>query len=118
MNLIKETIEAVSSTGKKIAAGIAKTVSLGTINLSGNEADALKGLVQSLITGKDNWDKMGLDKERIARNQELQTQRMFTSTLQYTGDNPVEPSVFYSNTVSFPYNLFDFWLRSDENPFI
>src|ERR1043165_1347089 len=61
---------------------------------------------------------MGLDKERIGRKQELQTERMFQSTLQYTGDNPVEPSVFYANTVKFPYNLFDFWLRTGRKPFI
>src|ERR1044071_6575040 len=60
---------------------------------------------------------MGLDKEKIDRNQELQTARMFQSTLQYTGDQVVEPAIFYANTVKFPYNLFDYWLRNDKEPF-
>jgi hypothetical protein len=54
MNLVKETIEQINKIGKKIGAGIASALSLGTINLSGNETDTLGELMGSAITGKDN----------------------------------------------------------------
>ena len=55
---------------------------------------------------------MGLDKERIQRIQEQQTERLFKSTYADMIDKTIEPTIFYSNSVQFPYNLFDFFLRS------
>jgi hypothetical protein len=48
---------------------------------------------------------MGLDQEKINRIQEQHTAIMFQSTA--INETMVEPSVFYANTVNFPYNLLD-----------
>jgi hypothetical protein len=42
---------------------------------------------------------------------------MFKSTYAEALNNVVEPSIFYSNTITFPYNLFDYWLRNEKDPF-
>ncbi|KLL03555.1 MAG: hypothetical protein MRERV_38c022 [Mycoplasmataceae bacterium RV_VA103A] len=117
MNLIQKTIGAISSTAKKIGAGIIKGLSMGTIDLRGDETDAMNELLGSAVTGKDKG-KDFMEREKDIRNQELHTARMFQSTLQHTGDNPIEPSIFYANTVKFPYNLFDYWLRTEKKAFI
>jgi len=85
------------------------------INASGTD-EAQKEIAKDIV-GRDRG-KDFMERERINRIQEQHTARMFQSTLQHTGDNPIEPSIFYANTVSFPYNLFDYWLRNvEENPF-
>ena len=102
MHLVKVAIEGVS----KMIGGIQKAVgSFFGIDTSGID-ESKKDIAQNLV-GRDRGGSF-MERERSQRIQELQTQRMFQSTLQYTGDNPVEPSVFYANTVKFPYNLFDF----------
>src|SRR5207302_3578715 len=79
--------------------------------------DAAKEDMAKNLVGRDRG-KDFMEREKNQRIQEQHTARMFQSTLQHSGDNPIEPSVFYANTVSFPYNLFDYWLRNDERPFI
>ena len=69
--------------------------------------DAAKGELAQNLVGKDRG-KDFMEREKNQRIQEQQTARMFQSTLSHTGDNPVEPSIFYANTVKFPYNLFDY----------
>src|SRR4051812_30371410 len=112
MNLLKESIDAVNSVGKKIGSSLISGLSRGAVNLSGNEGKAVSGLVENMISGTDTWNKMRLDKERIGRKQELQTERMFSSTSHLVSEAMLEPSVFYSNSTTFPYNLFDFFLRA------
>ena len=102
MTLVKVAIESV---GKTMGAIAKAAGSFFGIDTSGAE-DAKKHMAQN-IAGQDRA-KDFMERERSQRIQEQQTARMFQSTLQYTGDNPVEPSVFYANTVKFPYNLFDF----------
>src|SRR5437763_15774217 len=60
---------------------------------------------------------MGLDKERTGKVQKQHTERMFKSTYAEILNNSIEPSIFYSNTLTFPYNLFDYWLRNEKDPF-
>jgi hypothetical protein len=36
---------------------------------------------------------------------------MFQST-SLTGESMLEPNIFYANSITFPYNLFDYFLRS------
>src|SRR3954453_15939029 len=55
---------------------------------------------------------MGLDKEKMGRIQEQQTERLFKSTITDILDKTIEPSIFYSNSIQFPYNLFDFFIRA------
>ena len=111
MDLMKDTIEAINKTMKKLGAAAVKAASLGTIDLKGDEMDAMEGLLGGM-GGKDNWDKMGLNRERISRIQEQQTERLFKSTTTDILDKTIEPSIFYTNSVQFPYNLFDYALRS------
>ena len=59
---------------------------------------------------------MGLDRERISRIRELQTQRLFTSTSNFASETMLEPSIFYTNSEHFSYNLFDFFLRAGYKP--
>src|SRR5436853_4077828 len=102
MTLVKVAIEGVS----KMTGAIAKAAgSFFGIDTSGAD-EAKKDFAQNLV-GRDRGKEF-MERERSQRIQEQQTARMFSSTLQYTGDNPIEPSVFYANTVKFPYNLFDF----------
>src|SRR5436190_925241 len=102
MSAVKIAIDGVN----KIMGSLQKAVgSFVGIDTSGTD-EAKKDLAENLV-GKDRGGDF-MERERSQRVQELQTQRMFSSTLQYTGDGPVEPSVFYANTVKFPYNLFDF----------
>jgi len=111
MDLMKETIEAIDNLVKKIGAGMIKVASMGTIDLAAKDLTSLVGMAGEM-SGKDNWDKMGLNKERISRIQEQQTERLFKSTITDVLDKTIEPSIFYTNSVQFPYNLFDFFLRS------
>src|SRR3954467_14201693 len=53
MNLVKETIDAIQKTTKKAGAALARGLSMGAIDLKGDEADALGGLLGG-IGGKDN----------------------------------------------------------------
>ncbi|MCE8163260.1 MAG: hypothetical protein I3274_03520 [Candidatus Moeniiplasma glomeromycotorum] len=110
MDLMKETIEAIQKTGKKIGAGIVKGMTGGLVSLDGSEGDAIEGLMGGM-GGKDNWEKMGLNRERVQRIQEQQTERLFKSTITDALDKTIEPSIFYTNSVQFPYNLFDFFIR-------
>ncbi|CAI2189546.1 17613_t:CDS:2 [Funneliformis geosporum] len=71
----------------------------------------MEKLTKELMTGKDGFKSMGLDREKINRIQELQTARMLQSTTN-TGESMLEPTIFFSNSVQFPYNLYDFFLRS------
>ncbi|RHZ37265.1 hypothetical protein [endosymbiont GvMRE of Glomus versiforme] len=109
-NLVRDTIDAVQNTVKSIGSGILKALSLGAIDASKTKKPMEK-LTKDLMTGKDGFKSMGLDREKINKTQELQTQRLFTST-SLTGESMLEPSVFHSNSVQFPYNLYDFALRS------
>ena len=111
MNLVKVAIEGVTKTISAGAKAIGKFFGIDATE----SQEVQKDLAQNLV-GRDRGSSF-MEREKDNRNQELQTQRMFQSTLQYTGDNPIEPSVFYANTVKFPYNLFDYWLRNDEEPF-
>src|SRR5438128_2965170 len=111
MSLVKVAIEGVSKTMGAVTKAVGKFFGIDATE----SQEAQKDLAQNLM-GRDRG-KDFMERERSQRIQEQQTARMFSSTLQYTGDNPVEPSVFYSNTVSFPYNLFDFWLRTEKEPF-
>src|SRR6185369_17458166 len=112
MSLIKVAIDGVS----KLIGGAKQAIgSFFGIDASG--IDAAKEDMAKNVVGRDRG-KDFMEREKDIRNQELHTSRMFTSTLQHTGDNPIEPSIFYANTVKFPYNLFDYWLRNDERPFI
>jgi len=72
-------------------------------------------MIENFI-GKDRG-KDFMKREKDTRNQELQTQRLFQSTSHFASETMLEPSIFYANTVKFPYNLFDYWLRNEENPF-
>ncbi|CAI2196440.1 9101_t:CDS:2, partial [Funneliformis geosporum] len=91
MSLMKETIDAVNKTAKKIGGALVKGMTGGLVSLDGSEGDAMEGLLG---------------------NMEQQTLRMFTSTSNMASETMAEPSVFYSNSTQFPYNLFDFFLRS------
>src|SRR3954464_3339941 len=90
------------------AAGSAASSAIGSGGAMGN-------LTRDLLTGRDGFKSMGLDREKVNRVQELQTQRMFQS-MAGTGESMLEPSVFYSNSVQFPYSLYDLWLRSSILP--
>src|SRR4051794_29606575 len=112
MALVKVAIDGVSQTIK----GATKAVgSFFGIDTSGVEK--AKEEVAGDLVGKDRG-KDFMEREKDNRNQELQTQRMFTSTSQFASETALQPSVFYANTVKFPYNLFDYWLRNEQNPFI
>ncbi|KLL03328.1 MAG: hypothetical protein MRECE_19c010 [Mycoplasmataceae bacterium CE_OT135] len=111
MTLVKVMVDGVS----KMVGGAKQAIGkFFGIDASGVDV-AKQDLAQNLV-GRDRG-KDFMERERSQRIQEQHTARMFTSTLQYTGDNPIEPSIFYANTVKFPYNLFDYWLRNDEEPF-
>src|SRR5437773_10620295 len=111
MSLVKVAIDGVT----KLMDGAKKAVG-GFFGIDASGIDAAKEDLAKNLVGRDRGGDF-MEREKDARNQELHTARMFTSTLQYTGDNPIEPSVFYANTVKFPYNLFDFWLRTEKKPF-
>ena len=102
MNLVKVAVDGAMKTMNAVAKAAGSFFGIDT---SGAQ-EAQKDMAQNLA-GRDRG-KDFMEREKIARNQELQTQRMFSSTLQYTGDQIVEPAIFYSNSVNFPYNLFDF----------
>jgi hypothetical protein len=112
MTLVKVAIDGVSKmmSGLKKAAG-----SFFGIDTSGAD-EAQKDIAKDLVGRSRTKELMKREKEQ--KKQELQTERMYKSALSHTGDNPVEPSVFYANTVSFPYNLFDYWLRANEEAFL
>src|SRR4051794_33245939 len=95
---------------KSIGSGIVKALSLGTVDLK-KAKEPMEKLTKDLITGKDGFKSMGLDREKINRVQEQQTLRMLQSTAG-TGESILEPTVFHSNSVQFPYSLYDFALRS------
>src|SRR4051795_3881002 len=113
MNLVKVMIDGVSKTMDALRGAVG---SFFGINTSGFDA-AKHEIAKDIITGRERG-KTFMQREKNQRIQEQHTARMFTSTYQHTGDSPVEPSVFYANTVKFPYNLFDFWLRTEEKAFI
>ena len=102
MNLVKVAVDGAMKTMGAVAKAAG---SFFGVDVSGAQ-EAQKDMAQNLV-GRDRGSSF-MERERSQRIQEQQTARMFQSTLQYTGDNPVEPSVFYANTVKFPYNLFDF----------
>src|SRR6185437_2285105 len=54
---------------------------------------------------------------RTGKVQEQHTERLFKSTYADMEDKTVEASILYSNTITFPYNLFDYWLRNEKDPF-
>ncbi|CAG8745879.1 14668_t:CDS:2, partial [Cetraspora pellucida] len=99
MDLMKETIEAFEKLTKKVGAGFIKIVSMGTVDLNENDFKTL-------------GETVGEMSERISRIQEQQTERLFKSTYADAIDKTIEPTIFYSNSITFPYNLFDFFLRS------
>src|ERR1043166_655043 len=102
MALVKVAIDGAS----KMVSGVTKAVgSFFGIDTSG--AEKAKEEAAGNLVGKNRGGEF-MERERSQRIQELQTQRMFQSTYQHLGDQAVEPSVFYANTVKFPYNLFDF----------
>ncbi|RHZ37769.1 hypothetical protein [endosymbiont GvMRE of Glomus versiforme] len=109
-NLVRDAIDAVHNTAKSIGSGIVKFLSLGAID-GGKAKKPMEKLTKDLMTGKDGFKSKGLDREKINRVQEQQTARMFQSVVS-TGETMIEPSIFYSNSVQFPYNLYDFFLRS------
>src|SRR5947207_3029782 len=111
MNLIKVAVDGAMKTMSAVAKAAGSFFGIDT---SGAQ-EAQKDMAQNLV-GRDRGSSF-MEREKDNRNQEQHTARMFSSTLQYTGDNPIEPSIFYANTVKFPYNLFDYWLRNDEEPF-
>ncbi|MDR1670355.1 MAG: hypothetical protein LBR43_01330 [Spiroplasmataceae bacterium] len=117
LSIVKETVKVMMETGKKLGSLVAKFLSLGTINLDGKETEAVEKMAGNILTGKDNWEKMGLSKERTGKIQEQHTERLFKSTYSDLVSNTIEPSIFYSNTINFPYNLFDYWLRNEKDPF-
>ncbi|CAI2188657.1 6762_t:CDS:2 [Funneliformis geosporum] len=82
----KKTIEALRKTGKKIGGALVKGMTGGLVSLDGTEGDAMEGLLGNM--------------------------RLFKSTITDNLDKTIEPSIFYTNSVQFPYNLFDYALRS------
>ena len=102
MNLVKVAIEGAMKTMGTVAKAAG---SFFGVDVSGAQ-EAQKDMAQNLV-GRDRGSSF-MERERINRVQEQQTARMFQSTLQYTGDQVVEPAIFYANTVKFPYNLFDY----------
>src|SRR3954468_9535622 len=114
MSLVKVATDTFKGLIKSVFKGIG---SVGGVDggAVGDALDAQDDLLEKMA-GKDRGGSF-MEREKDSRNQELHTARMFTSTLQSSGDNPIEPSIFYANTVKFPYNLFDYWLRNDEEPF-
>ena len=102
MSLAKVATDAAKSLMKGVFQGIgnASGIDVSSFDKFGDD------MIENFI-GKDRG-KDFMKREKDIRNQELHTARMFTSTLQHSGDNPIEPSVFYANTVKFPYNLFDY----------
>ncbi|KLL03218.1 MAG: hypothetical protein MRECE_23c004 [Mycoplasmataceae bacterium CE_OT135] len=111
MHLMQVAIDGVSKAVNGAKQAIGKFFGIDASGVDEAKEEMAKNLV-----GRDRG-KNFMEREKSQRNQEQHTARMFTSTLQYTGDNPIEPSVFYANTVKFPYNLFDFWLRTEQEPF-
>ncbi|RHZ36772.1 hypothetical protein [endosymbiont GvMRE of Glomus versiforme] len=112
MTLVKVMIDGVS---QSIKGGMQAIGSFFGVNTSG--VDKAKEEIAGNLVGKDKG-KDFMKREKDNRNQEQHTARMFQSALSHTGDNPIEPSIFYANTVKFPYNLFDFWLRTEQKAFI
>jgi len=114
ISLIDETNKAM----KQAMSSIAEKIPVVGGMLSGAKKgvdNMTQSLAENAIYGKDTWNKMGLDRERINRLRELQTARMFTST-SLTGETMLEPSIFYTNSEHFSYNLFDFFLRAGYKP--
>ncbi|RHZ36445.1 hypothetical protein [endosymbiont GvMRE of Glomus versiforme] len=112
MSLVKVMIDGVSQTIKGATQAAASFFGIDT-----SGADKAKEEMASNLVGKDRGGSF-MERERSQRIQEQQTARMFQSALSHAGDNPIEPSIFYANTVKFPYNLFDFWLRTEQKAFI
>src|SRR5947207_14952125 len=100
MSLVKVAIDGLTKVMDGAKSAVGKFFGIDSSGIDAAKEDMAKNLV-----GRDRGGDF-MERERSQRIQELQTQRMFQSTLQYTGDNPIEPSVFYANTISFPYNLF------------
>src|SRR3954468_8939698 len=114
MSLVKVATDTFKGLIKSVFKGIG---SVGGVDggAVGDALDAQDDLLEKMV-GKDRGGSF-MERERSQRIQELHTARMFTSTLSHTGDQVIEPSIFYANTVKFPYNLFDYWLRNEKNPF-
>ncbi|RHZ37218.1 hypothetical protein [endosymbiont GvMRE of Glomus versiforme] len=107
MSLVKVMIDGAT----KFMSGLQKAAgSFFGVDTSGTD-EAKKEIAGNLV-GKDRG-KDFMKREKDNRNQELQTQRLFQSTSYLTSEAMLEPSVFYANTVKFPYNLFDYWLRNE-----
>src|SRR5438105_4764296 len=102
MTLVKVAIEGVTKTISAGAKAIGKFFGIDATE----SQEVQKDLAQNLV-GRDRG-KDFMEREKINRVQEQHTARMFQSTLQHTGDQVVEPAIFYANTVKFPYNLFDY----------
>src|SRR4051794_36153586 len=111
MALVKVAIDGVSQTIKGATRAVGSFFGIDTSGVEKAKEEMAGNLV-----GKDRGGDF-MERERINRIQEQHTARMFTSTLSHTGDQVVEPAIFYANTVKFPYNLFDYWLRNDKEPF-
>src|SRR6266508_5323152 len=111
MSVIKTMVDGISKTMSSAKQAIGSFFGIDTSGV-----DKAKEEIAKDIVGRDRG-KDFMERERVNRIQEQHTARMFQSTLSYTGDQVIEPAIFYANTVSFPYNLFDYWLRNEKNPF-
>jgi hypothetical protein len=54
MSLMKETIDAINKTTKKIGGALIKGMTGGLVSLDGSEGDAMEGLLGNMVGGKDN----------------------------------------------------------------
>src|SRR6185295_4788538 len=88
------------------AKGLMKGVFRGISNTSGVNVDISSldkfgdDMIENAI-GRDRGKEF-MPREKDIRNQELQTQRLFQSTSNFTSETMLEPSIFYANTVKFP----------------
>src|SRR3954451_9065349 len=99
MSLVKVATDAAKTFMKTVFQGIGAMTGTDTSSI-GNAMDAQDEMIENFV-GKDRG-KDFMEREKDQRIQEQHTARMFSSTLQHTGDQIVEPAIFYANTVKFP----------------